>query len=133
MHWLKTFLVAVLLAGGLSLSALAARDWTPYSPDVLAAAQEKNEIVLVDVHADWCPACKAQKPILEELRADPALENVVFIKVNFDEDKAFLKDHKVQRQATILMFKGKEELGRTVFETDRERLREFVLSSAAKQ
>lgn len=132
MHGLKTFLATLLLIAGISVNALAARDWTPYTPEALASAQEQNAIVLVDVHADWCPACRAQKPILDELRADPALEGVVFIKVNFDEDKAFLKEHKVQKQETILMFKGKEELGRTVFETDRERLREFVLSSAAK-
>lgn len=130
MAWIRNLLAALMLVAGLGTAALAAGDWTPYSPEALAEAQNRNAIVLVDVHADWCPACKAQKPILDELRADPALENVVFVKVNFDEDKAFLKEHNVPRQATILMFKGKEELGRLVFETNRDRLREFVLGNA---
>ena len=36
-----------------------------------AEAQKAGKPILIVVHASWCPTCKAQKPILSELMADP--------------------------------------------------------------
>lgn len=130
MRYLRSILAALVLAFGLVTAAAAETAWVPYTPEAFGAAQARDALVLVDVHADWCPVCRAQAPILDELRAAPELEKVVFIKVSFDDHKDFLKAHRVARQSTIIMFKGEQEAGRSVAETDRTRLREFVLTAA---
>lgn len=110
-------------------SAVAAPEWLEYTPEAFAAAQESGESILVDVTADWCPTCRAQKPILEELRAEESLDDVVFVRLDFDVHKDFLQAHAVPRQSTILIFDGAAEVGRSIAETDRERLRSFVFEA----
>ena len=109
--------------------AAAAPGWTSYSETSFARAQNAGKTIVVDVHAKWCPTCKAQQPILNELRADKRLKDVVFIKVDFDDDKAFLRANRVPRQSTILVFKGKKETARSIAETNRKRLRSVVLGA----
>ena len=65
----------VLLAAGIlaavmlgSLPAIAA-DWRPFTQAEFSAAQKDGKPILVDIFAPWCPTCRAQKPILEELTA----------------------------------------------------------------
>lgn len=109
----------------------AAPAWIEYTPASFAAAQTEGQTILVDVHATWCPDCKVQGPILDELRSEAALQGITFMKVDFDKEKDFLREHKVPRQSTILVFQGHREVARSVAETNRDRLRAFVLSSAA--
>ena len=103
-----------------------------YTSDGFAAAQQSGETILVDVTADWCPTCRAQKPILHELWTEESLGDVLFIHVDFDVHKDFLREHNVPRQSTILIFHGDAEIDRSVAETDRERLRAFVLETVGR-
>lgn len=126
---LKPLFVFVLLALA-SPMAHAGVEWTAFSSRAFSEAQAAGRTIIVDVHADWCPTCKAQQPILDELRAEPALGDAVFMKVDFDREKDFLRAHRIARQSTILVFRGEQEAARSVAETNRERLRETVLSAA---
>ena len=60
---------ALALAG--SLSVAFAGTAVPYSAEAFKAAQASGSPILVEIHADWCPTCKAQSPILDKLTADP--------------------------------------------------------------
>ena len=86
----------------------------------------KGKTIVVDIYADWCPTCRAQAPILEELRAERQSDDVLFVKVNFDDEKAFLREHRVPRQSTVLVFNGTTEVARSIAETNRTRLRSVV-------
>lgn len=122
-------LVAFCASGS---AAAAASEWVDYTPEAFAAAQENGETMLVDVTADWCPTCRAQKPILDELRAEESLDDIIFVRLNFDLHKDFLQAHAVPRQSTILIFDGDAEVGRSIAETDRERLRSFVFEAVGQ-
>jgi thiol:disulfide interchange protein len=129
---MKTILRALLLGFAaliLSQPAMAATPWIEYTPERFARVQAAGETILVDVHADWCPTCKAQGPILERLRQDKRLGHTVFMRVDFDAEKAFLRAHRIPRQSTILVFRGRTETGRSIAETDPARLRSFVFKS----
>ena len=121
-------LVAAFFAATM-MPAAAAPGWTQYSASSFAAAQNAGKTIVVDVHADWCPTCRAQQPILNELRKDKRLANAVFIRVDFDKDKAFLRTHRIPRQSTILVFKGKTETARSIAQTNRSALRKVVLGA----
>ena len=125
------FLVVALLLAGFARPADATPEWIVYTPEAFAEAQQAGRTILVDVNASWCSTCKAQAPILDELRGEPTLSDVTFVKVDFDREEAFLEDHRIPRQSTILVFDGETEIARSVAETDRDRLRAFVLESVA--
>ncbi len=127
MHFFRPLIFAALGLLG-SGAAFAASDWIAYSAEQFGKAQAADKTILVDVAASWCPTCKAQRPILDELRNDK-LDDTVFMRVDFDKDQDFLRAHKIPRQSTIVIFNGKTELARSIAETDRERLREFVFNA----
>lgn len=110
-------------------SPAAAANWVAYTPAAFADAQAAGKTILVDVHADWCPTCRAQDPTLDELRADARLQNMVFMRINYDVDRDFLRSYRIPQQSTIVIFDGKTEINRSVAETNRERLRQFVFNA----
>lgn len=120
---------AFVFALGLASHARAEAVWESYAPATFAEAQAAGRIILVDVSAEWCPTCKAQEPILDELRTDEGMQDVLFVRVDFDEHKGFLQDHRIPRQSTILVFHGETEVARSIAETDRDRLRSFVFEA----
>lgn len=131
---IRFFLILASIAGlAFGANQLIAKDtpagWETYSADSFKAAQNAGDTIVVDVYATWCPTCRAQAPILNELRKDARLKNTRFVKVNFDKHKSFLREHRIPRQSTILVFKGKTESGRSIAQTNRGKLRTFVLSS----
>lgn len=118
----------VIMAMVFAMPVLAAPAWTQYSAAHFAKAQEEGKTIIVDVNAPWCTTCKAQAPILEGLRNEPRLKNAVFYKVDFDKEKAFLRQHRILRQSTVLVFNGKRETARSVAETRPVQLRAAVMA-----
>ena len=110
-------LTAALVAGGLLSSAWATPAAVPFSADAFKAAQASGGPILVEIHADWCPTCKAQKPILDELTAAPKFKDLKIFRVDFDAQKAVVKQFKAQMQSTLIVFKGSAEQGRSVGDT----------------
>lgn len=130
MSKIKTlFLAIAAMFVAIPLAAAAQPSWTEYSASAFQSAQAEGRTIIVDVHADWCPTCRAQAPILNELRDDPRLADAIFMRVDFDSDRMFLRAHRIPRQSTILVFNGREEAGRSIAETNRGRLRAFVLNN----
>ncbi len=122
---LLTAILGLALAGNSTADA-AGGGFAGYTPQKFAAAQNDGKTIVVDVHANWCPTCRAQAPILSDIAQDARAAGVVFLRVDFDKEKAFLRDHRIPRQSTILVFKGKREVGRSIAETNRQRLNSFV-------
>jgi thioredoxin 1 len=128
----RSFLVAGIAAVAVRPGAgRAAVVWQSYNADGFAADQAAGKTILAAVHADWCPTCKQQAPILKGALGEAALAGVVTVRVNFDTDKDFLTAHRVAQQSTILVSKGDREVARVIAETDPERLRAFVTGNAA--
>jgi thiol:disulfide interchange protein len=128
---LRSLVFIVLCAFSIS-PALASSAWIDYSPESFSEAQAEGKTILVDVTADWCPTCKAQHPILNELTEEERMKDVLFVRVDFDQQKDFLKAHKIPRQSTILIFNGNTEVDRSIAETNRDRLRNFVFAAAQR-
>lgn len=123
----KILLMAVAAIAGAS-AAHASPRWSDYNPAAFDRAQEAGRTIVVDVHATWCPTCKAQAPILDSMRSDPKLKKAVFFKVDFDKEKAFLREHRIPRQSTVLVFSGKKETARSIAQTDPAKLRAAILA-----
>ena len=109
-------------------AAIPVAQWIDYDSATFARAQANGQTILVDVNATWCPTCKAQAPTLDAMRSDPKMGDVVFMKLDFDTEKGFLKEHRIPRQSTIVVFRGEQETARTIAETDPESLRAAIIA-----
>ena len=122
--------IGAFVVGAGQLTAQAnASNWITYDEAEFMMAQKKGKTIVVDVYADWCPTCRAQAPILEELRNEKQTPDVLFVKVNFDDENDFLRDNRIARQSTVLVFKGMDEVARSIAETSPLRLRSAVLDA----
>jgi thioredoxin 1 len=95
-----------------------AADRMPFDQKTFEAAQAAGKSILVDVSAPWCPVCRAQKPIIEELSSLPEYKDLTIFDVDFDTQKAVLRSLQVQQQSTLILFKGAKEIDRSVGSTN---------------
>jgi thioredoxin len=93
---------------------------TPFDPQALDAAQATGKPVLVEVFADWCSTCAQQRAVLSQLLGQPAYKDYQVLTVDFDKQKEALKLLGVRDRSTLIVYKGKEEKGRSTWETNRE-------------
>jgi thioredoxin len=109
---------AFALTAALSLSpAASAMGKKPFDAKAFAAAQSAGKSILLEVHAPWCPTCKAQTPILSRLSKEPKFKNMVRFNIDFDSQKALLRKFNVRMQSTLIVFKGSQEAGRSTGDT----------------
>lgn len=116
----KVAAIATLLAS----SSLIAAAGQPFDATAFQEAQTAGKSILVDVTAPWCPTCKQQRPIVEQIEKDKP--NLVVYEVDFDTAKDALRRFRVQYQSTLIMFKGTKEVGRSTGDTDPNRIRALV-------
>lgn len=115
----RQVLVGLAFVVGLALQPAVAAEPIAFSSGAFEAAKSSGKSVLVEVTAPWCPTCKAQKPILSELKAQPKFKDVVVFSVDFDSQKDALRALNAQRQSTLIAFKGAQEVGRSVGDTNK--------------
>lgn len=121
-------LVAVLpIALSFSISHATAEQ--AFTAAALEAAQKAGKSILVDVAASWCPTCHAQKPIIDGLAKSEKFKDFVFLKVDFDSQKGELRQLNARMQSTLIVFKGANEVGRSVGDTNPESI-EALLAKA---
>ncbi len=115
----RLFIGALALGATLAVSPLAAA-MSPqtYSQQSFQAAQAAGKPILLHITAPWCPTCKAQKPILSRLEGTPQFKNLVVLNIDFDTSKPLLRKLHVAQQSTLIVYKGKTEVGRSTGDTD---------------
>jgi thioredoxin 1 len=62
---------------------------------------------------------------VENLSKDNTFANAAIFRVNFDKDKEAVQFFKAQYQATLIVFKGKLETGRSTGESDPDKIRDL--------
>jgi thioredoxin-like negative regulator of GroEL len=120
-RFLNGTLIASAVMGALAVAAPFTPAWAnsavPFSAEAFKAAQASGSPILVEIHADWCPTCKAQNPILDRLTANAKFKDLKVFRVDFDAMKPVVKQFGAQMQSTLIVFKGNAEQGRSVGDT----------------
>ena len=119
----KTFRNALLIAATVAMPSLA-NAGQPFDAKAFQASQAAGKSILVDVTAPWCPTCKQQKPIVQEIEKEHP--DLVVYDVDFDTAKDALREFRVRQQSTLIVFKGAKEVARSTGETDPAPLRSLV-------
>ncbi len=75
--------------------------------------KEKYPLVIVDCWAPWCPPCKIIAPIIEKL-AEEHKGEIIFGKLNIDENKITPTKYEIKSIPTLLVFKNGELIDRII-------------------
>jgi len=104
------------------LSLLAAAAEIPFNQSQFDAAQAAGKPVAVVFHADWCPTCRAQAPVLKSLMQTTEFKPLTVFVANFDTAKDLKMALRVSKQSTIVVFKGGKEVDRSTGDTQSDSL-----------
>ena len=83
----RSILIASLVAGTFPASPALSETAPTFDAKAFADAQKAGRPILISIHASWCPTCKAQAPILSELRANPKFKDLAHFVIDFDSQK----------------------------------------------
>ena len=124
--FIRTLCIAAIGLFAFAVNALTIDD---YSPAVVQKAQAAGKSYALAFHADWCPTCKAQEKVFEQLKTDPALKAVTLYNVDYDGETELKKQLKVRGQSTIIVYKGAKEISRSTGETSLDALKKRLAQS----
>ncbi len=72
-----------------------------------------NNVVLVDIGAEWCPPCRKMLPTMDSLKKDPTLK-FYFLSVDGGNDIDVMKHLKSDDLPTFIIYKNGKEVWRHV-------------------
>jgi len=96
------------------LPAFAATEVPHFDKAGFEAAQAEGKSILLHIAAPWCETCQAQRVVLDKLEKDPTFKDYVVITIDFDTQKDVMRSFKANSRSTLIVFKGKTEVGRLV-------------------
>lgn len=116
----KQLLCSILL---LSLSGAALAAVVPFNQAQYDRARTAGKPVVVYFHADWCPTCRAQQPIVDKLAREAPFKALTIFEADFDTQTALEKSLKVTQQSTFVVFKQGREVTRSTGQTQEPAIR----------
>jgi thioredoxin 1 len=114
--------IATLSLTSILFSTLALSAEVPFNQAQFDAARAAHKPVAVVFHADWCPTCRAQAPVLKQLTETPEFKPVTLFVANFDTEKSLKKALGVTQQSTVVVFKDGKEVARSTGDTQQDML-----------
>ena len=104
-------------------TALAARAIGRRLHEVFYLCRTLGKPILVEISANWCPNCRAQRPIVDKIFSESKYSNIARFRVDFDINQNAVEEFNVRFLSTLVLFKGKAEVARSVGELDEAKIR----------
>jgi len=74
-------------------------------------AANKGKVTLVMFWATWCPACKTELPVLEQLRAKYPADKLDILAISVDDTEEVMTSYLKSRPTTVAVYLSKAEVG----------------------
>jgi thioredoxin 1 len=103
-----------------------AAEFKPFDRATFDAAQKAGRPILVEVNAWWCPVCASQSKTIKATVIAPAYAKLLVLRINYDKQKSEWQAFAVQKQSTLITFKGGRELGRVSYITDKAKIQTLL-------
>jgi len=97
---------------------------TDITSDNLQETLENHDMIVLDFWATWCGPCRQIAPVFEALSEEHT--NIVFGKVNADDQSELAAQYGVRGIPTLLFIKNKEVIETTVGALPRSKLEAAV-------
>lgn len=88
-----------------------------------------NKPVLVDFFAEWCGPCKAQAPVLKEVKSEIG-DNVRIIKIDVDKSPAIAQQFQISGVPTLVLFRNGRPVWRQSGVATRKQLVDLIRQHA---
>ena len=128
MKKILTFFFCVIVS-----NAIAFEKETTFNKELFDKAQSDGKVVVISSWIKYCSSCAGQMKILKEAKNDGKLNDIKFDNIeyfSFDVTNKNIADlFNVQYQTTLIIFKNKEEVYRSLGETTKDLLYEAIKSS----
>ena len=128
---MKKIIISIFLL--FSFSANAMEKETTFKKELFDKAQSDGKIVVISSWIKYCPSCAGQMKILQNAKNKGELLDIKFDNIeyfSFDVTNRNVADlFNVQYQTTLIIFKNKEEVYRSLGETTKDLLYEAIKSS----
>ncbi|HEX7815445.1 thioredoxin family protein [Dyella sp.] len=117
--------IAKLVFGlfGLMFAGHLLADEVPFNQQQFDQTVAAGKPAVVYFHADWCPTCRAQQPIVSRLAKEPSFKPVTIFVADFDKESALKKSLRVAQQSTFVVFKQGHEVNRSTGQTQESAIR----------
>ncbi len=122
-------LMLTLAVGIAAAQPASAAEEKNFDRAAFAAAQAEGRPILVDVKAWWCPVCASQSSTIKKAVTAAEYAKLIVFNVNYDKQKDVLKSFAVNKQATLIAFRGKRQTGRLDFVTDKVQINNLLAST----
>ena len=121
---MKNFIVFIFLI--FTISANAGEKKTTFDKELFDQAQADGKVVIVSSWIKYCSSCASQMKVLDKAKND--FENIEYFAFDVTNKKiAELFD--VQYQTTLLIFKDKKLVYRSIGETSKDLIYKAIQSS----
>ena len=128
---MKNILISFLLL--VTLNANAMEKETTFNEKLFNKAQSEGKVIIISSWIKYCSSCAGQMKILNKAKKDGKLNDIEFENIeyfSFDVTNRNIADlFNVQYQTTLIIFKNKEEVYRSLGETTKDLLYEAIKSS----
>lgn len=121
---------AALAALALTPLAVQAAEIRKFDAAGFAAAKREGRPILVDVKAWWCPVCASQNSTIRKAIAAPDFDKLLILEVNYDKQKPEWQALGVRKQATLIGYRGAQEVGRIEFDTNKDAIHSLLHRTA---
>ena len=116
-----------------TLNANALEKKTTFDKELFNKAQSEGKIVVVSSWIKYCQSCAGQMKILNKAKNEGVLSDIKFDNIeyfSFDVTKKEISNFfDVQYQTTLIIFKGNQEVYRSIGETTEDLIYEALKAS----
>ena len=101
-------------------NSLAIEESTTFTDKIFKKAQSEGKIIVINSWNKFCSTCKKQIKILDQ--AETKFNNVIFLSYEQTENKDIADKLSIDYWTTIVIYKGKDEIYRSMGVTEKNQL-----------
>jgi thioredoxin 1 len=113
-------LLAGVASSFFAVSAAEAANKVQFDAAAFKAARDSGKPVVLQVAATWCGPCQRMKRTVSELVEKPEFKDVTIFEADYDANKEELQKLHAYQVTTLILYRDKNEVQRTIGETRAE-------------
>ena len=125
----RFLMTAALFSAAITAVPAQAAEFRDFDQAAFAAAQAQGRPILLDVHAWWCPVCASQNHTIKQTVMSRAYDKLIIFRINYDKQKPIWQSFGVRKQATLIGFRGRQEVGRIQYMTNKDKINALLMST----